>query len=95
MGYLRTSSSNWPTGIQPQWVSDHLCWSRGQRPSTHEPAARCHYPKKGLLHVAARVRLVQGVILNVLCAGERFLLRAVEERSSMMRNRSFSRKLSS
>ncbi len=47
--------------VQPQWLSDHLCWSRG---NAHHPHDLLPLPctQESLLHVAARVRLVQDVV---------------------------------
>ena len=43
--------------VQPQWVSDHLCWSRGNAHQLHD-LLPLPFTQESLLHVAARVRLV-------------------------------------
>ncbi|MCT1346577.1 DUF692 domain-containing protein [Pseudomonas aeruginosa] len=47
--------------VQPQWVSDHLCWSRGNAHQLHD-LLPLPFTQESLLHVAARVRLVQDVL---------------------------------
>lgn len=47
--------------VQPAWVSDHLCWSRGNAHQLHD-LLPLPYTEESLQHVAARVRQVQDVI---------------------------------
>lgn len=44
--------------IQPAWVSDHVCWSRGNAHQLHD-LLPLPYNEESLAHVAARVRQVQ------------------------------------
>nr|WP_298136128.1 DUF692 domain-containing protein [uncultured Pseudomonas sp.] len=47
--------------VQPKWISDHLCWSRGNAHQLHD-LLPLPYTEESLQHVAARVRQVQDVI---------------------------------
>lgn len=47
--------------VKPAWVSDHLCWSRGNAHQLHD-LLPLPYTEESLQHVAARVRLVQDVL---------------------------------
>tara|TARA_R110000868_G_scaffold110849_1_gene299830 strand:- start:4975 stop:5820 length:846 start_codon:yes stop_codon:yes gene_type:complete len=47
--------------VQPGWISDHLCWSRGNAHQLHD-LLPLPYTEESLQHVAARVRQVQDVI---------------------------------
>ena len=47
--------------VQPHWISDHLCWSRGNAHQLHD-LLPLPFTQESLLHVAARVRLVQDVL---------------------------------
>lgn len=47
--------------VQPQWISDHLCWSRGNAHQLHD-LLPLPYTEESLRHVAARVRQVQDVL---------------------------------
>lgn len=47
--------------VKPAWISDHLCWSRGNAHQLHD-LLPLPYTEESLLHVAARVRQVQDVI---------------------------------
>lgn len=47
--------------VQPEWISDHLCWSRGNAHQLHD-LLPLPYTEESLQHVAARVRQVQEVI---------------------------------
>ncbi|VXC23004.1 conserved hypothetical protein [Pseudomonas sp. 8AS] len=47
--------------VQPAWVSDHLCWSRGSAHQLHD-LLPLPYTEESLQHVAARVRQVQDVL---------------------------------
>lgn len=47
--------------VQPQWISDHLCWSRGNTHQLHD-LLPLPYSEESLQHVAARVRQVQDVL---------------------------------
>lgn len=47
--------------VQPQWISDHLCWSRGNAHQLHD-LLPLPYSEESLQHVAARVRQVQDVL---------------------------------
>ncbi len=47
--------------VQPEWISDHLCWSRGNAHQLHD-LLPLPYSEESLQHVAARVRQVQEVI---------------------------------
>jgi uncharacterized protein (UPF0276 family) len=47
--------------VQPQWISDHLCWSRGNAHQLHD-LLPLPFTEESLQHVAARVRQVQDVI---------------------------------
>jgi uncharacterized protein (UPF0276 family) len=49
------------TRVQPQWISDHLCWSRGNAHQLHD-LLPLPYTEESLQHVAARVRQVQDVL---------------------------------
>lgn len=60
MGYLR-QLKQLADRIQPQWVSDHLCWSRGNAHQLHD-LLPLPFTQESLLHVAARVSLVQDVL---------------------------------
>src|SRR3546814_653348 len=56
--------------VQPQWISDHLCWSRHNGVQLHD-LLPLPFNEETLRHVAARVRQVQDVF------GRRFLLENV------------------
>jgi uncharacterized protein (UPF0276 family) len=47
--------------VQPAWISDHLCWSRGNAHQLHD-LLPLPYTEESLHHVAARVRQVQDVL---------------------------------
>ena len=47
--------------VQPAWISDHLCWSRGNAHQLHD-LLPLPYTEESLLHVATRVRQVQEVL---------------------------------
>ncbi|UUY07468.1 DUF692 domain-containing protein [Pseudomonas sp. J452] len=47
--------------VQPHWISDHLCWSRGNAHQLHD-LLPLPFTQESLLHVAARVRLVQDIL---------------------------------
>ena len=47
--------------VQPKWISDHLCWSRGNAHQLHD-LLPLPYSEESLQHVAARVRQVQDVL---------------------------------
>ncbi|AYC34692.1 DUF692 domain-containing protein [Pseudomonas cavernae] len=47
--------------VQPEWISDHLCWSRGNAHQLHD-LLPLPYSEESLQYVAARVRQVQEVI---------------------------------
>lgn len=47
--------------VQPAWISDHLCWSRGNAHQLHD-LLPLPYTEESLRHVAARVRQVQDVL---------------------------------
>lgn len=47
--------------VQPAWISDHLCWSRGSAHQLHD-LLPLPYTEESLEHVAARVRQVQDVL---------------------------------
>ena len=47
--------------VQPQWISDHLCWSRGNAHQLHD-LLPLPYSEESLQHVAARVRQAQDVL---------------------------------
>ena len=47
--------------VQPAWISDHMCWSRGNAHQLHD-LLPLPYTEESLQHVAARVRQVQDVI---------------------------------
>jgi uncharacterized protein (UPF0276 family) len=47
--------------VQPAWISDHLCWSRGNAHQLHD-LLPLPYSEESLQHVAARVRQVQDVL---------------------------------
>lgn len=47
--------------VQPCWISDHLCWSRGSAHQLHD-LLPLPFTDESLKHVAERVRLVQDVI---------------------------------
>ncbi|WP_339513534.1 MNIO family bufferin maturase [Pseudomonas sp. RL_15y_Pfl2_60] len=47
--------------VKPQWISDHLCWSRGNAHHLHD-LLPLPFTDESLQHVAARVRQVQDVI---------------------------------
>lgn len=51
--------------IQPAWVSDHLCWSRGNAHQLHD-LLPLPYTEESLYHVAARVRQVQDTLQRPL-----------------------------
>lgn len=51
MGYLR-QLKQLADRIQPQWVSDHLCWSRGNAHQLHD-LLPLPFTQESLLHVAA------------------------------------------
>lgn len=51
--------------VQPHWISDHLCWSRGNAHHLHD-LLPLPFTQESLLHVAARVRLVQDVLQRPL-----------------------------
>jgi hypothetical protein len=47
--------------VQPAWISDHLCWSRGNAHQLHD-LLPLPYTEESLQHVAARVRQVQDIL---------------------------------
>ena len=47
--------------VQPRWISDHLCWSRGSAHQLHD-LLPLPFTEESLQHVAARVRQVQEVL---------------------------------
>jgi uncharacterized protein (UPF0276 family) len=47
--------------VKPAWISDHLCWSRGNAHQLHD-LLPLPYTEESLQHVAARVRQVQEVL---------------------------------
>ncbi|MDX5371409.1 MAG: DUF692 domain-containing protein [Pseudomonadaceae bacterium] len=47
--------------VRPQWVSDHLCWSRGNAHQLHD-LLPLPYTEESLRHVAERVRVVQDIL---------------------------------
>lgn len=47
--------------VQPQWVSDHLCWSRGNAHQLHDLLPLL-FTEESLRHVAERVRVVQDIL---------------------------------
>ncbi|MBS7662700.1 DUF692 domain-containing protein [Pseudomonas lalucatii] len=47
--------------VQPAWISDHLCWSRGSAHQLHD-LLPLPFTEESLQHVAGRVRQVQEVI---------------------------------
>ncbi|MDH4584786.1 DUF692 domain-containing protein [Pseudomonas sp. BN415] len=47
--------------IRPRWVSDHLCWSRGNAHQLHD-LLPLPFTEESLAHVAERVRQVQDVL---------------------------------
>ena len=47
--------------VQPAWISDHLCWSRGSAHQLHD-LLPLPFTEESLQHVADRVRQVQEVI---------------------------------
>lgn len=47
--------------IQPRWVSDHLCWSRGNAHQLHD-LLPLPFSEECLAHVAGRVQQVQDVL---------------------------------
>ncbi|WP_028628377.1 MNIO family bufferin maturase [Metapseudomonas resinovorans] len=47
--------------VNPLWISDHLCWSRGNAHHLHD-LLPLPFTRESLLHVAARIRLVQDII---------------------------------
>ncbi|WP_439860348.1 MNIO family bufferin maturase [Pseudomonas sp. MBLB4136] len=47
--------------VNPAWISDHLCWSRGSAHQLHD-LLPLPFTEESLQHVAARVRQVQDVI---------------------------------
>ena len=47
--------------IRPQWVSDHLCWSRGNAHQLHD-LLPLSFTEESLRHVAERVRVVQDIL---------------------------------
>ncbi|AOE85109.1 DUF692 domain-containing protein [Pseudomonas sp. TCU-HL1] len=51
--------------VNPLWISDHLCWSRGNAHHLHD-LLPLPFTRESLLHVAARVHLVQDVIQRPL-----------------------------
>ena len=51
--------------VKPAWVSDHLCWSRGNAHQLHD-LLPLPYTEESLYHVAGRVRQVQDVLQRPL-----------------------------
>jgi uncharacterized protein (UPF0276 family) len=51
--------------VKPAWVSDHLCWSRGNAHQLHD-LLPLPYTEESLYHVATRVRQVQEVLQRPL-----------------------------
>ena len=56
--------------VQPQWISDHLCWTGIAGRNTHD-LLPLPYTEEALAHVAERVRTVQDIL------GRRILLENV------------------
>jgi len=56
--------------VQPQWISDHLCWTGVAGRNTHD-LLPLPYTEEALAHVAERVRMVQDFL------GRRILLENV------------------
>ena len=67
--------------VKPAWISDHLCWSRGNAHQFHD-LLPLPYTEESLYYVAGRVRQVQDVLQRPLvlenvssyvrCAGDDF-----------------------
>ncbi len=51
--------------LQPHWVSDHLCWSRGNAHQLHD-LLPLPFTEESLQHVAERVRVVQDILQRPL-----------------------------
>ncbi|MCU1737648.1 MULTISPECIES: MNIO family bufferin maturase [Pseudomonas] len=51
--------------VNPAWISDHLCWSRGNAHQLHD-LLPLPYTEESLYYVAARVRQVQDVLQQPL-----------------------------
>ncbi|MEB0047095.1 MULTISPECIES: DUF692 domain-containing protein [unclassified Pseudomonas] len=51
--------------VKPAWISDHLCWSRGNAHQLHD-LLPLPYTEESLYYVAARVRQVQDVLQRPL-----------------------------
>ncbi|KAA8557490.1 hypothetical protein FX985_03829 [Pseudomonas extremaustralis] len=51
--------------IQPAWISDHLCWSRGNAHQLHD-LLPLPYTEESLYYVASRIRQVQDVLQRPL-----------------------------
>lgn len=47
--------------VKPQWISDHLCWSRGSAHHLHD-LLPLPFTEESLSHIVSRVRQVQDVI---------------------------------
>lgn len=47
--------------VRPHWVSDHLCWSRGNAHQLHD-LLPLPFTEESLRHVAERVRVVQDIL---------------------------------
>lgn len=47
--------------VRPQWVSDHLCWSRDSAHQLHD-LLPLPFTEESLRHVAERVRVVQDIL---------------------------------
>ncbi|MET1076993.1 MAG: DUF692 domain-containing protein [Pseudomonas sp.] len=47
--------------VRPAWISDHLCWSRGNAHQLHD-LLPLPYTEESLQHVAARIRQVQDLL---------------------------------
>lgn len=51
--------------VEPAWISDHLCWSRGNAHQLHD-LLPLPYTEESLYYVAGRVRQVQDVLQRPL-----------------------------
>jgi uncharacterized protein (UPF0276 family) len=51
--------------VRPAWISDHLCWSRGNAHQLHD-LLPLPYTEESLVHIAARVMQVQDILQRPL-----------------------------
>ena len=60
MDYLRALKTL-ANEVQPEWLSDHLCWTSVQGTNTHD-LIPMPYTEEAIAHIAGRIRQVQDIL---------------------------------